>query len=191
MKLYCGIYNYFKTIKYSDSNSSSGFTLLETLTVVLVISILSAIAISNWVYFVNLRHLNVAQNDIYQAMRQGQSQAKKEKLTWQVSFREENSSGIVQWAVHPVTVNPGDAIWNSLAPNVRLDDETTLQLANGVRQIQFDYLGSVRKPPLGRITLSIKSGGKTKRCVIVSTILGAMRTAKENSKANNSGNYCY
>ncbi|MFM6198294.1 MAG: prepilin-type cleavage/methylation domain-containing protein, partial [Dolichospermum sp.] len=36
-------------------------------------------------------------------------------------------------------------------------------------------------PPLGKITLSSKSGGTGKRCVIVSTILGAMRTAKDDS----------
>lgn len=73
---------------------------------------------------------------------------------------------------------------------MRLDAETTLQESNGIKQIQFDYRGSVSKPPLGRITLSSKSGGKAKRCVIVSTILGAMRTAKEHPTTNN-GKYCY
>ena len=60
-------------------------------------------------------------------MRQAQSQASKEKLTWQASFREQNS--ILQWAVHPATVNPSAAKWNNLDANVRFDDETTLQLS--------------------------------------------------------------
>ncbi|WP_225977398.1 Tfp pilus assembly protein FimT/FimU [Nostoc sp. CENA543] len=154
-----------------------------------MIGILSAIAIPSWLSFVRIRYLNTAQNDIYQAMRQAQSQAKKEKLTWQASFREQ--SGRVEWAVHPATVSPANAVWNSLEPDVRLDEETTLQIVSGVRQIQFDYLGSVRKPPLGKIALSSRHGGKAKRCVIVSTILGAIRKEKEKSTTNSSGHYCY
>ncbi|WP_016952696.1 Tfp pilus assembly protein FimT/FimU [Anabaena sp. PCC 7108] len=172
-----------------SNNYNSGFTLLEMITVVLLIGILSAIVAPGWVSFMNTRRLNIAQNQVYNAMRQAQSEAKKEKLTWQVSFREQDN--IVQWAVHLASVSPSKANWNNLDSNIRLDNETTLQLSQGVRQIQFDYLGSVRKPPLGRITLSHKSGGKAKRCVFVSTILGAMRTAKEQPKANGDGDFCY
>ncbi|BAY36973.1 hypothetical protein NIES2111_13070 [Nostoc sp. NIES-2111] len=165
-----------------------GFTLPEVLVVVLFIGIIATLALPNWLVFVDTQRLNQAQSQVYNAMRQAQSQASKEKLTWQASFRESN--GIVQWAVHPATVSPVVANWNNLDSRVSLDAKTTLQESNGVRRIQFDYQGSVRQPPLGRITLSSKSGGKTKRCVIVSTILGAMRTAKERSSAEG-GRYCY
>ncbi|QLE44031.1 prepilin-type N-terminal cleavage/methylation domain-containing protein [Nostoc sp. C052] len=171
-----------------DKHSNSGFTLLEVLVVVVLISILATLGISNWLAFVETRRLNAAQNQVHYAMRQAQRQATKEKLTWQASFREQNS--IVQWAVHPATVNPSNVNWNNLDSNVRLDEETTLSESNGIKQIQFDYKGSVTKPPLGRITISSKSGGKVKRCVIVSTILGAMRTAKEHTTSSND-KYCY
>lgn len=180
---------YLLKIKNSFNNSpSSGFTLLEVLAVTLVIGILSAIAVPSWQTFVNTRRLNTANDEVYRAMRQAQSQAKKEKLTWQTSFRENN--GIVQWANHRASVNPANASWNNLDGNVRLDAETTLQQSNGVRRIQFNYMGNVDKPPLGRLTLSSKHGGKAKRCVFVSTILGAMRTSKEQTTAKD-GKYCY
>ncbi|MHC5615216.1 MAG: pilus assembly FimT family protein [Nostoc sp.] len=171
-----------------NKHSNSGFTLPEMLVVILLIGILATLGIPNWLAFVDTQRLNTARSEVHLAMRQAQRQSIKDKLTWQASFREQN--GIVQWAVHPVTVNPSNANWNNLHSNVRLDPETTLQETNGIRQIQFDYRGNVKQPPLGRITLSSKSGGKAKRCIFVSTILGAMRTAKEHTTTNDD-KYCY
>ena len=172
-------------------SSSNGFTVLETLIVVVIIGILTAIAGPSWLSFVENRRLDVAQDRVYFALRQAQSQAQKQKVTWQASFRERN--GIVQWVVHPASINPVNINWNNLDPNIRLDQETTLQLlkSQGIRQIQFDYRGSVKKPPLGRITLSTKYGGRTKRCIFISTILGAIRRVKERDKPNRKGDFCY
>ena len=161
-----------------NNRSNSGFTLIETITALLMIGILSAIAAPSWFALIKTQHLNIAQDQVYRAMREAQSQAKKEKLTYHASFREENNN--VQWAVHPATIDPSNAKWNDLDDSVQLDANSTLQLSNGVRRVRFDDIGGVI-PPLGKITLSSKSGGTAKRCVIVSTILGAMRTAKDNS----------
>ena len=162
-----------------NNRSNSGFTFIETITALLMIGILSAIAAPSWFALIKTQHLNIAQDQVYRAMREAQSQAKKEKLTYHASFRTQNN--ILQWAVHPATIDPSNAKWNDLDASVQLDVvESTLQLSNGVRRVPFDHIGTV-KPPFGRITLSSKSGGKAKRCVIVSTILGAMRTAKDNS----------
>lgn len=170
------------------TRSSDGFTLIEILIVIFIIGILSAIAVPSWLAFVNTYRLNAAQNQVYLAIREAQSNAKRDKVTWQASFREMDE--VVQWAVHPITLEPAKASWNDLDSHIRLDPESTLQLSDGVRQIKFDYRGNVRKPPFGRITLSTKDGGSAKRCVFVSTILGAMRTAKEHRKPKD-GKYCY
>ncbi|WP_180267248.1 pilus assembly FimT family protein [Nostoc linckia] len=169
-----------------NNRYSSGFTVLETLVIVVLIGLLAALGIPNWITFVATRQLNTAQSEVYYAMRQAQTQATKEKSTWQASFREQN--GIVQWAVHPATVSPSNANWNNLDGNVRLDSETNFEALTTVQQVRFDYRGNAKD--LGRITLSSKSGGKAKRCVIVSTIIGAIRTAKEHTRADG-GKYCY
>jgi len=169
-----------------NSRPNSGFTLVETLVVITAIGILAAVVAPSWLSFVDTRRLGAAQDEIYIAIRKAQSKAKKEKLTWQFSLREQDN--IVQWAIHPATPNPANVNWNNLDPNVRLDDETTY-IKNGLWQVTFDFRGHV-DPPFKRITLSAKNGGKAKRCVIVSTLLGAMRTAKERPKPQD-GRYCY
>lgn len=176
-----------------STRSNHGFTLIEALIVISMIGILSAIAIPSWLTFLNVLRLNTAQAQIYRAIREAQRQATQEKLIWQVSFREVDD--VVQWAVHPATVDPANANWHNLEPSVRLDTETTLQRSNGIRRTQFDYKGNVILNPtqslaLGQITLSSRNGGKAKRCVVVSTMLGAMRTAKEHPRPKQ-GKYCY
>jgi type II secretory pathway pseudopilin PulG len=151
---------------------------------IIIIGILAAITVPSWLGFVNTVRLNTAQQEVYLAIRQAQRQASTNKLDWKVSFREQNR--ILQWAVHPATTaNPSNTTWNNLDPNVRLDAETNLQ-QNGY--IQFNDRGQA---PLQHITLSNRNGGKAKRCIYISTLLGAMRTAKEQNTPDKEGKYCH
>jgi prepilin-type N-terminal cleavage/methylation domain-containing protein len=185
------------------SPSTAGFTLLETIAVVSIIGILSTIAAPNWFNFINRQRLNTGQSQVYQAMQQARSQAMLQKVTWQVSFRQVpvGSQQVVQWSLHQANITPAAHSWHNLDSNIRLDDETTLPNSKGVRRVRFNYYGcpvyqindecgQTSILSKGRLTLSAQKGGKTKRCVIVSTLLGAVRTAKENRKKQD-GKYCY
>ena len=175
---------------------NNGFTLLEVCIIILLIGILGAIAVPTWLAFLDTQRLNVAQNQAYLAFRQAQSQAKQEGVTVQISFREYSVliageyTTVTQWAIHDATISPAQAQWYNFDQDIILDPETTLEDISGVKYIQFNFLGAVRQPPLGRLTLSSKYGGHSKRCVFVSTILGALRTAKEHPNPSD-GRYCY
>ncbi|MBW4488213.1 MAG: prepilin-type N-terminal cleavage/methylation domain-containing protein [Trichocoleus desertorum ATA4-8-CV12] len=167
---------------------NSGFTLLEVLVVVLVIGSLSAIAAPSYLAFLNIQSLNSAQNAVYRSLQEAKSNSIRQKLTWQVSFREQN--GMSQWVIHPQNTNPLLLNWHNLSPTVQIDDaETTFTQSGGIWRVQFNYKGNVNGQ-LGRVTLASRQGGKAKRCVLTSTLIGAIRTAKENRSPQN-GKFCY
>ncbi|MEW6491348.1 MAG: prepilin-type N-terminal cleavage/methylation domain-containing protein [Cyanobacteriota bacterium] len=185
------------------TSTTAGFTLLEYIIVVSLIGILSAIAAPNWFNFINRQRLNTAQNQVYRAMQEAKSNAMRDKVTWQVSFRQVavRKKQVVQLSLHQASITPTQKSWYNIDANIRLDNETTLPQSKGVRRVRFNYYGcpvyqlndecgQTSILSKGRLTLSPQQGGKAKRCVIVSTLLGTLRTAKENPKKKD-GKYCY
>ena len=168
--------------------TNAGFTLLEIVIIVVLIGILTAIAAPSWLGFVNLRYLNTAQEQIYRAMREAQSNAKRDKIIWEVSFQE--ISLVPHFAIHRKGSIPTMAHWQSLGDRIRIDgSETTLYDSKGIWRVQFNERGNTNGQ-MGKITITSKYNSKIKRCVIVSTLIGAMRMAKEQPKAKNK-KYCY
>lgn len=181
--------------KSLSSQSTLGFTLLENILVVAIIGILSAIAAPNWNAFINRQRLNTAQHQVYRAMQEAKSQAMLQKGTWQFSVREVTLKGqpVVQWAVHPKSVNPNSVPWQTLDSHIHLyPQETTLykDKKNAVQRVQFNYIGNTNGQ-LGQITLSTSNNGRVKRCVYISTLIGTMRMGREHPKPNSSKKYCY
>ena len=164
-----------------------GFTLLELMMVVVILGILTAIAAPGWNSFKNRQALHVAQQEVLGAMRESQKKAIHHRRKWQTSFREKDSR--TQWSTHPVGEIPLEGAWHDLPRDVKLDEETTLRRVQGVRRVQFDHMGNVNGQ-LGRLALSPKDGGPMKRCIVVSTLLGAMRSG-ENPARKDNGKSCW
>ncbi len=173
---------------FPSKPTTAGFTLLELTTILVVFGILMSIMAPGWNALLRRLTLSHAQDVVYQAIRDAQGTAQRLNVPYQASFREFN--GIVQWSIHPASVNAATAHWKDLDPNIQIDSETTLQLAGGIRRIQFKENGNVNGQ-LGRLTLSSKSGGGSKRCVMISTLLGAIRKGEERPRPDSSGRTCY
>lgn len=175
-------------MKYQYSQAHGGFTLVELLVIVVVIAILSAIATPSWQAFLKRYRLNASQAEALSIMRQAQHKAKSEKRVWEASFRK--SDRYIQWSVHPVSDTQTNYTWNYLlsedADQIDIDTtKTTLRQSNGTYNIQFQYKGRVNGQ-LGRITfMSPAANDKApRRCVFVSTLLGAMRTDSDKGCQN-------
>ncbi len=191
-------------------SSNQGFNLIELMTVVSMIGVLSAISAPSMMGWMARQKLNTSREESFWAIQSAKAQAMKERRSWQVSFRNNPVSQRAEFAVHPSNVTDLKAVqrWQPLSGNVRVDEDTTLRCvgkpgaSDKFYYVRFGFLGQV-EGQLGRVVFATSSGeGKTlpkadncrdddvqvkkqriadkilqgpKRCVVISTLLGALR----------------
>lgn len=197
---------------------TTGYTITEILLVVGLISIFAGIAVPAWMGFISRQQLRTGATRVYWAMRSAQSEAKRQKTSVQATFREKD--GRIQLTVHQPNILPAnisDAAWESLPVGVEVDkgqDETTLRKINpATNQVTtadtnyyralFNYKGCPVYNPSnectqtsiqakGRLGLKHKNLEKSKRCVIISTLIGVVRTGQEQPrKESGTDRFCY
>jgi prepilin-type N-terminal cleavage/methylation domain-containing protein len=164
----------FKRVKpFLNLAPVNGFTLPEVLIVIVLVGLLAAIAAVGWQSFWHTRLLTAAQDEVFQAMRQAQVQARRTHSDWQASFQ--NLAHAAQWTAHPSNTTLTEVTWNTFMPGIQIDEtKTTLPRSSSIYRVEFDHRGHV-PPHFGRLTLQIRNGGSARRCVFVSTLLGTLR----------------
>jgi prepilin-type N-terminal cleavage/methylation domain-containing protein len=162
-------------------SSDRGFTLYEMLIVMAIIGILSTISGVVWLSVLDNQRLKTAQSGVLQMMRKAQIRARSNKEVWEACIRQQGN--VVQAAAsqrdRSASQPCAEASWETLAPpgTVTIDtDNSTLYDKNGIYRVQFKHRGEVNGR-LGRITFTVPNRDEDtpKRCVFVSTLLGALR----------------
>ena len=202
-----------KTLKGRATKPAAGFTMIEILIIILIIGIFSAIVAPSWLMFINNQRLKVSLDRAYSVMELARSNAKRDKISWQASFKQVGEN--VQLAVHQANTPPAQVPayqWKNLEPQIQIDTEETTVLQvdennqekeNGtIRRVMFNYRGcpvsrsdhdctltSIRAK--GTLTLYHPNLRNSQRCIIISTLLGHKRTSKRQSKPNDNKRYCY
>ncbi len=187
--------------KLASNPKNSGFTLLEILVAVFMIGILSAIAAPSWLGFMNRQRLNKANEIVLAAIQEAQREAKKDKQDYSVSVR--TNSGVPEIAVYSGSTSTN---WQNLTEKLdiksgeiivgtNLNTPNTLASPADVafnnlsteKTITFDHMGALGSNSDTGIKIVVAIPQSTnsttpsnnKRCVIVETLIGGMRTAKD------------
>ena len=157
---------------------------------VVIIGLMAAIATPSLIGFLNQRKINVTRDMLYQAIRATQADAMQQRHERRFSVRERN--GQIEWASHPETILSTQVVaWQPLIEGVTLADiDNTLLKKDGAHYVKFDMHGNV-KSRLGTVTVTMSGDKHTHRCVVVSTLIGAMRKGESQTKANSNGRFCY
>jgi Tfp pilus assembly protein FimT len=156
--------------------SEQGFTLVEKLILIALSGIFAAIAAPAWLGFMRAVEISRAADRLHWQLQKAKSEAKRDRATWETLIRQSPEG--IQYSVNHDDAQPN---WQTMPfHNAEIDVENTTFFFDRRKQayrMQFNWLG-VSNGRLGRITVMHKQS-KMKRCVIVSTLLGAMRTGKE------------
>lgn len=174
--------------------NSAGFTLIEGLIVVVIVGLMAAIAAPSWFGFVQQRKINATRDMVYHALRATQADAMQHRHDRRFSIREHN--GRIEWASHPESLPTVQVTtWQPLIDGVVFADiDNTLTKAGGIHYTRFDMYGNLKSKAIseqGTITVTMSGKQHTHRCVVASTVLGAMRKGKGHTQANGNGRFCY
>src|SRR4028119_1556929 len=115
MQKFAPIQNFWRSrrssLRRSPRHNKAGFTLIEMLVVTLMIGVMFAIAAPGWLGFMQQRRVNSVNDAVVRALQDAQSQAKTKKLSYSVSFKQDN--GIPEVAVYQTKIpDPGDPSQN-------------------------------------------------------------------------------
>lgn len=145
-----------------------GFTLIETLVAVLMIGILSAIAGPSWLSFANQQRVNAANDEIMRSLRTAQSEAKKTKLSYSVSFRvqnqapqvaiyrardaggnivDPNASSFTGWETLGEGLKPGQVLLGTNLSSENTASSTMTYASATAQKITFNYMGTLQPAP--------------------------------------------
>jgi prepilin-type N-terminal cleavage/methylation domain-containing protein len=177
-------------------SNTDGFTLIEILVVIIIAGVLFAIAAPNWSAFVNQQRVSTVRNQVSQAIRTAQSKAKRTKVAQAIVFENRNRES-PRYAIVPIS-DPNQPVIDraKITGWENMGDASPLRLSIAQGNFAspplliFDTFGSVvttnlpvpsLDQPLYTVTIGTNQGSNPRRCVKVTTLLGATEEASDSN----------
>jgi len=184
-----------------DLLNQLGFTLIEMLAVIIIVGILSAIAVPSWISFVDQRRANTVNEAVLQALKQAQSEAKKNKISYIIGFKtigqvpqvatyRNGNTAIWENLVKDSSIKPGQIILGTNVTATNTADPSITYGSATSQTISFDYSGNLLSPSIDDnpavVAVGVPTGDSsnpvlesTRRCVKIVTLLGSMQTEQK------------
>ena len=153
--------------------------MLELIVVLVMVSILAAIAAPSWVALVNRQRAAAARDDVLQVLRTAQSDAKTTGLPRTVTVTPSTTAPTIQYEEDTHQIGQEGGIGqNQITANVFVGGSNAVTPT----QITFDRHGAIELAAGQNLPISVVvglPGSGTRRCAIVQTIIGTIRQADE------------
>ncbi len=180
-----------KPPKATLTNSTAGFSLIEVLVVIIMVAILAAIAAPSWVVFLNKQRVDAVQSDLKQTLLSAQQQAIQERSTVEVDV--DIPTDVTTYLPAIQVGIQGSTLENKLLAESDSLREGMIELKSYTTsggtptddaKFSFNYQGIVTDSSTNGQTLPLVisinsvSNPEIKKCVIVATLLGNLKTAE-------------
>ncbi|MEB3232331.1 MAG: prepilin-type N-terminal cleavage/methylation domain-containing protein [Leptolyngbyaceae bacterium] len=156
----------------NSNHAVQGMSILEIIVVVLIIGVLVAIAAPGWLSLANRQRTSRAADQILQAIRSAQADAKRTHKTHEVQF---DTTGDIP-TIDGIPLGEGDL--NFIALEILDGSGTTVPTTTPVT---FESTGSLNNafdlPVYIRVGVPDMDGAK--RCVIIRSLLGATQVGRD------------
>lgn len=157
------------------SHSDNGFTLVEVLVVIIIVSILGSIAAPGWLSFLNRQRANTVKNEFLSKFREVQEDAKQKSTDRTIAFKTTPSGPAIEI---------GDGSGNVRTQYIGDDVKNIKVSFSGGRinpidntpygGVGFDYRGSIVADVFPFVVKVGTDENPVQRCIIVTTLLGGV-----------------
>ncbi|MBK1989839.1 prepilin-type N-terminal cleavage/methylation domain-containing protein [Sphaerospermopsis aphanizomenoides BCCUSP55] len=159
-------------MRHSSVFNDQGFTILELIVIVIIVGILAAFSAPGYLAWSQRKKVDSALTSIEGAMKEAQRQAIAKSITCNVTL--DTSPPKVRSTTTSNCLLTGDRTL------------TSVSLTASATSVNFDYLGNSSSEIT--VVVSPASNPNFKKCLVLSTPLGLIRTGKYSGSGTNSAN---